>query len=346
MITIKDIAKEANVSIGTVDRVIHNRSGVSKKTKEHINRIIKAHNFQVNKTARTLALNKKYNIAVLIPDYESESDFWFQPKKGIDKAAEEIEIYRTTISYFYFNQFDADSFKNTFNTLLSGSVDAVLLAPVFFKETQQCIVKLEQMNIPYVFINIEFRGVNNISYIGQHSIDSGALAAKLMSLLISKNEDVLLIKVRKDSIHHSAIEERVSGFKSYFKNERNSIKIHETILTDIKDQNSINQIISKCLVTNTQIKGFFVPSSYVSLIATYLETLGLQHLKLIGYDLNQENIDFIKNETIDFLIDQNAFSQGYEGAKILFNFIANNIVPEKTHYSPIKLLTKENIEYL
>ncbi|MDD7888092.1 LacI family DNA-binding transcriptional regulator [Flavivirga sp. 57AJ16] len=345
MKTIKDIAALANVSIGTVDRVIHNRPGVSKKTKERIEEIIQEHNFQINKTARTLALNKKYDIAVLIPAIESSSDFWYLPKKGIEKASKENEIYKTSVSYFHFNLFDSNSFKEAFDKLLENSFDAVLLAPVFLIETQKRLIELEQRKIPYVFINIELQGASNISYIGQHSFDSGALAAKLMSLLVHREEEVIIVKVRKDNIHHSAIEDRISGFKSYFNTKALPIKIHEVILPNTKDQIAIDTFIYKTL-SNQRIKGLFVPSSKVSIMAKYIEKHKLKHLKLIGYDLNEENAVFIKNETIDFLIDQNAFFQGYEGTKTLFNFIINDIVPEKNKYLPIKLLTKENIKYL
>ena len=51
MITIKDIAKEANVSEGTVDRVLHNRGGVSQKTEAKIKAIIKKHDFKTNPIA-------------------------------------------------------------------------------------------------------------------------------------------------------------------------------------------------------------------------------------------------------------------------------------------------------
>ncbi|MDO5981403.1 LacI family DNA-binding transcriptional regulator [Flavivirga spongiicola] len=345
MKTIKDIAALANVSIGTVDRVIHNRSGVSKKTKERIEKIIQEHNFQINKTARTLALNKKYDIAVLIPAIESSSDFWYLPKKGIEKASKEIEIHRTSVSYFYFNQFDSNSFKEAFDKLLEKTFDAVLLAPVFLIETKKRLIQLEQRKTPYVFINVELQGANNISYIGQHSFDSGTLAAKLMSLLIHDNDEVLIVKVRKDNSHHSAIEDRISGFKSYFNTQASSIKINEVVLPKTKDQIAIDTFIYKTLA-NQHIKGLFVPSSKVSIMAKYIEEHRLKHLKLIGYDLSEENALFIKNETINFLIDQNAFFQGYEGTKTLFNFIINDIVPKKNRYLPIKLLTKENIKYL
>ena len=58
--TIKDLAIQAKVSTGTVDRVIHNRGGVSIKTKRRINDIIKKNNFKINSVASALA--KKKNI--------------------------------------------------------------------------------------------------------------------------------------------------------------------------------------------------------------------------------------------------------------------------------------------
>ena len=45
-IGVKEIARKANVSIATVDRVLHNRSGVSEDTKKKINEIIKKYNYQ------------------------------------------------------------------------------------------------------------------------------------------------------------------------------------------------------------------------------------------------------------------------------------------------------------
>lgn len=342
LITIKDIAKLAKVSIGTVDRVIHKRPGVSKKTQERIEKIIEQHNFQLNKTAQTLALNKRYRIGVLIPQSSSNIDFWYRPKKGIEKAAEEIEIYRTSCSLFYFDHFDPNSFIVAYEKLINDNFDAVLIAPIFFDATKKLLHKLENKNTPYLFINTEVKEVNNISFLGQNAKNSGRIAAKMMSILLQDSDEILIIKVRKESDHHIAIDERISGFTSYYSENKPTTCFHNLFIPDIKNQETINKSISRELITNTKIKGIYVPSSYVSLVANYLETHEIQHLKLIGYDLNEANRNHLLNETINFLIDQNAFSQGYNGIKTLFEFIANDKIPQKNQYTPIRLLTKEN----
>lgn len=66
---VKEIARLANVSIGTVDRVLNNRVGVSEKTKAKILKIIEELNYQPNIFARRLASKKKTPIC----DFNSTS---------------------------------------------------------------------------------------------------------------------------------------------------------------------------------------------------------------------------------------------------------------------------------
>ena len=59
-VRIKDIAKMADVSVGTVDRVIHGRSGVSESSRKRVEEILKQLDYQPNMYASALASNKKY----------------------------------------------------------------------------------------------------------------------------------------------------------------------------------------------------------------------------------------------------------------------------------------------
>ena len=73
--TIKDIAKMAGVSKGTVDRVLHNRGKVSQKALDSVNKILEEIDYQPNMLARSLKANRTYRIATLLPDGELDS-YW------------------------------------------------------------------------------------------------------------------------------------------------------------------------------------------------------------------------------------------------------------------------------
>ncbi len=94
---IKEIARRANVSIATVDRVIHDRPGLAPGTKEKVLKIIKELNYQPNIHARRLSLAKQFRIATLIPVRSKETSFWEGPLKGIEMAAAEIGQYGATV---------------------------------------------------------------------------------------------------------------------------------------------------------------------------------------------------------------------------------------------------------
>ncbi len=77
-IRIIDIAKLAEVSPGTVDRVLHNRGKVSPEKRAKVEKVLKEINYEPNMVARVLASKKVYRFAVLAPTFSPEGiGSWF-----------------------------------------------------------------------------------------------------------------------------------------------------------------------------------------------------------------------------------------------------------------------------
>ena len=93
-IRIKDIARLADVSVGTVDRVIHGRSGVSESSRKRVEEILKQLDYQPNMYASALASNKKYSFACLLPQH-LEGEYWTDVEKGISKALSTYSDFNT-----------------------------------------------------------------------------------------------------------------------------------------------------------------------------------------------------------------------------------------------------------
>ena len=67
MITIKDVALDANVAVGTVSMVI-NGQHVSEKNKKKVEASIKKLGYQVNYYARGLKTQRTYTVAAIVPE--------------------------------------------------------------------------------------------------------------------------------------------------------------------------------------------------------------------------------------------------------------------------------------
>lgn len=66
-VTIRDIARDAGVSVATVSRVMNDRPDVSSETRETVLRVARAHNFTTNRSARGLSLGRTGLIGFTLP---------------------------------------------------------------------------------------------------------------------------------------------------------------------------------------------------------------------------------------------------------------------------------------
>lgn len=345
MITIKEIAKIANVSVGTVDRVIHNRDGVSKKTREKVQNILTAQNFKINNIARSLAMKKKYNISILIPDFDVDNLFWESPSLGISKGAEEVISFGVEVKKFTFNQLDKESYLQSFQQLINGTPEAVILTPLFLNETKIMVDLLDKNEIPYIFLNIEMPRFNNLSFIGQDSYKGGYLSGKLMHLCTGKNSNYLITDIESKLHNNNVIEGRIQGFNSYFDKNKIPFKSVSLNFEDLNNLKLVKQQLEEVFDTHKEISGVLVPSSRISTISSCIDSEKLKELSLIGFDTTEQNIAFLKNDKITFLISQKSFNQGLKSVKIMTDYLIQNKIPQQKIYSPLEIITKENLEF-
>ena len=109
MSTINDVAEASGVTIGTVDRVLHERGEVSEKTREKVLRAVRELGYKPNVYASMLARNKSHRIAVIMPRF-SAGEFWDLTHSGISRSAEYAGRFSVDIVDYLYDQYDVDSF--------------------------------------------------------------------------------------------------------------------------------------------------------------------------------------------------------------------------------------------
>lgn len=343
---IKDIAQKANVSIGTVDRVIHNRGEVSKTTKDLILRIISEMEYQPNLLASTLASKKTFTFALLIPQPISAESYWNKPMAGIRKAFQEIQPYGVNIDIHLFKQSDSGTFIHESELILQNKPDGVVLAPFFSRESKIFTEQLQKLAIPYVFIDSNIKDSQKLSYIGQDSFQSGTLAAKLLDYSIPDNVSILILHFARgmDNLNH--LVQREKGFYEYFKkNDPKGKKKLITLEIENPGDASFSDKMEEVLNAGDLVKGIFVTNSQVYHIAKYIERAKRSGIRIIGHDLLTENIEYLKKGIVDFLICQRPEEQGYNSVVTLFDHILQKKPVKTDNYTSIDIITKENVDY-
>ena len=82
--TIRDVANQAGVGLGTVSRVINDSPLVSEATRQRVNRVITDLNYVPNPTARRLSLQKTLTIAAIVPFFTRPS--FTERLRGIENS--------------------------------------------------------------------------------------------------------------------------------------------------------------------------------------------------------------------------------------------------------------------
>ncbi|MCH2082255.1 MAG: substrate-binding domain-containing protein [Saprospiraceae bacterium] len=346
-IRIKDIAEKAGVSTGTVDRVIHKRGNVSPKTKQKVKQVMEELGYEPNIIASMLAYNRVFKIAALLPDYHVDP-YWQQPKIGIDKAIESIKHYGVEVIPFYFNLFKAEEFSQQANNILDQSKEfsGVLLAPLFLKEASELLKQCSEKHIPTAMINTNIENSESLCYIGQDSYQSGVLAGRLIDFGCDKVDTTLVLNLAKGVTNAKHLLDKERGFRDYFNSlPEKEITVLKKDFEDFTDDAKLSRFLKTIFEQHPKTTGIFVTNSRAYRIAKCLQLIGKKEVKIVGYDLLEENLQYLRSNDISFLINQNPVQQGYFGIMNLVNHLLLKKEIDPLQYLPLDIVVNENVEY-
>lgn len=342
-IRIKDIAKMAGVSVATVDRVLHQRGKISNESMEKVMKAMNQTGYKLNLIASTLASNKSYKIAVLSPDPEHD-DFWRQSNSGILKAKENWLQYNIRMESFYFKMNDKDSFLNAGKKVIDFSPDGMLIAPVMHREANILFKILKEKGIPYIFFNTNIIDAEPISFIGQDLYQSGRVGAELLMTRLFPRKNIAILHIWEDFQNGVHLKEKERGFRDYISEKKiKHFNIHSYNL-EICEEDELNRKIST-IIRRDNIDGIFVSTSKGSSLTAYtLGNIGRKDIVLVGYDMLKDNIMYLKEGLINYLIHQNPERQAFLGISYMSNFLLFKKQPPVTDLFPLEIVTKENID--
>ena len=345
-IRLVDIAHMANVSVGTVDRVIHNRGRVSEENIVKIKKIMTELGYKPNILARSLSINKTYNIVAIIPEYK-EGNYWQSISYGINKAVEDTRDYGINVHFITFNQYQESSFSQVVEKIIASveDIDGIILATLFTEKVINLSRYLDQQHIPYIYVDSDIDSQNRLAYYGTDSLAGGSICSRLLWPSIRPTDDIIVASIKHNSNKNSnQIEKRMKGFINFL--EKKNFRGH-TIELDLRynDDRYNYETLDKTLAENHNIKGAVTFNSSCFIIGNYLKSRQISDITLIGYDLIDKNEQLLNEGYVKALITQRPEVQGYSSVKALGAYLLYNNIPQTVNLLPIDILIKENVQF-
>lgn len=348
--TVKEIARLAGVSIGTVDRVLHDRIGVSPKTKEKILGIISSLGYEPNILARQLSLKKTYTFRVIIPRSDQDSGYWALCLKGIKRAELALSLYGCAVRIDEFDRYDAASFR----TLLEGAVEApgdgLVFAPVMPEILGPALERLGSRSAegnaadptPYVFFDGTLEGASPAAVVAQDPFRGGYLAGRVMSLLSPGPERLVALSAHAEDRH---IARRIEGFRSFFRDHSPGRRIDSAECPGLDRTVEGKASIEKIFADGAPVGGILVANSSGHIVGDWLSAKGRKSgLAVVSWDAVPDNVVALREGSIDCLVSQRPAEQAREALELLFRTVVRG--SPAAHLSadiPLELYFKENI---
>jgi DNA-binding LacI/PurR family transcriptional regulator len=141
--TIKDIARQLNISVSTVSRAIRNASDVNPETKKAVLALVEELNYQPNQLALSLRNKQTHTIGVIVPNLDYVLSMMV---KGIDEVALEAGY---TVMICQSNESFGREILNT-RRLLESLVDGFIISVSSETKTFEHFKKIQEKNIPMV----------------------------------------------------------------------------------------------------------------------------------------------------------------------------------------------------
>ena len=299
MVTLKDIAREANVTATTVSNVIHgNYRRVAQETVDRIKAIIEKNNYVPNMTARSLVNKSSKIIAVInhvVP--EKSGNFISDPFhsifiEGIEKKLREMGYYLMVRTVFNEGEL--------FSLLSNWNMDGLILTGLFQDEFFD---KLVNADIPFVLVD-SYIDNDKVMNIGLEDVKGGYIASKY---LIDKGHRniVFASPIIK---HNGVVEERFRGYrmaleeagipfenKNVYQQEINIVEGIElghklSTRTDVTAIFATADVLAAGIISGLNEKGKRVPDDFsvIGFDDLYISSLTAPRLTTIHQDVQEK----------------------------------------------------------
>ena len=340
-VTIQAIADLAGVSRATVDKVIHNRPGISKAVREQIKTLIMETNYQPVHIRKYLKEHRsQIHIAVIIPDLQDP--FMASLKSGMESFHRKYRSYGLSVEYYYCSNYDFQQMISILTHLKKVPVDGIALRGICNEQINLLIDEFSQRGIPVFTFDADLPDSKRISFIGEDLYRTGQICASLLCKSIGYQGEVAVLTGSKNV---NSCLQRINGFSSYLQERApkvNIVAVEETLSQHMLTYQKTITILKKY----PNLKGMWNCVCHSEDMAqAVIDTGKSGKIKLVSLIFTPEVIRLVKDGVMDYTIGLTPHTLGEMTIKTVYEYWFSNIAPPSVNiWAPVYIGCNANID--
>lgn len=317
---VRDIARQLGVSVGTVDRALHDKPGVKADTRARVLAAARHLGYTPNLAARYLRSRTPLRIAVQLP--ERSSFFWETLRDGIREAAAPF----------------APSLGLDFGTearawtpgpaLPPRSLDrqtaGLIVAPGAPDASAPRLEECARRNIRVASVAGNVPDSPRLLSVSVDAFSVGALAGELMGRFVPLGGDVAVVV---GSVATRAHAEAMRGFSASLSRFSVPLKLVEVLESHLDERETHRRMLA-LLRTHRRLRGLYVGTGASFPVLDAARDEGrLAGLAVVTTDLCPELFDWIRSGTVAATIYERPLTQGHVALQMLYQYVQTGVLP-------------------
>lgn len=319
-IGIKEIAQSLGVSIGTVDRALHQRPGINPMTRAKVLMMAQTMGYRPNLAARFLKSRRQLHIAVQLP--VQISSFFDPLRGGIREAAAPFEpaVRVDFRSYPRLGEGDVAMFQEA----LEQGTQGMIIAPGEPAAMKPLIRKAARRKVPVVCVATDAPGTDRLTAVTACPQTNGAVVAELLCRILRGPAKVLVVTGSLATEDHA---DKLEGFRSTAQSCGGSLAIAGVVEAHDDERRAYAET-KAALAQNHGLNGVYVSTANSIPVLQAIEEAGLAgKIVCITTDLFPALVPLIRSGRIFATIHQQPMTQGRLAFQALYKFLVEGQCP-------------------
>ena len=338
--TVNDIAREAGVSLATVDRVLNDRPGVRAKTVSAVQDAIARLGYVRDIAAANLARGRQYRMVAAVPG--SDSQFVETLVTALREAAQTAALTRTELELLRYPAEDPHALAAALVALSPADVAGVALMAPETPVLRDAVKTLKEKGIPVVTLVSDLPSTERDHFVGIDSRAAGRTAGVLMGRFLGPNPAQVMV-IAQSMLLRDAIERR-HGFDEVMQAEFPGVEVLPTLETHGLD-GTLRAAVTEQLRAAPGVRGIYVLGSGHRALAATLADLGLTgRFVIIGHELTPHTRRALLAGQIDAIITQNPGHLARSALRVLRAKADRAPIDSAQERLRIEILIRENLD--
>ena len=318
---IKEIAKALGISIGTVDRALHGRTGISPQTRAKVLRMAERLNYKPNVAARSLKLNRRVRIAVHLPH---EITSFFDPlREGIRAAAESmagVSLDMDFRTYPHIGHGDVELLESD----VARHYDGMILTPGDPARFDPLIRRLTAQGTPVICVASDAPRSGRLASVSVDAGVSGAIAAELFARTVQKPGVVATITGDLSTKDHA---DKLKGFAATLATVAPHLSLLPAIETHERAQDARRETVALLSRKPRPDAIYISTANSLPVLRALEEQKALDRVLVVTTDLFPELVSFIESGKILATLYQRPATQGKTAFEALMRYLLDGVAP-------------------